>query len=89
MMCDNVPPLIVVKFCCYPVVIIFICMLNGEWQSDWPAEVLATLQYTVLFRVTPIRWDFLFTVQGSITVALLTSGRIAVMLCGVSTAVSL
>jgi len=58
-----------------------IFMENGEWPSVWSAEILDTLQYTVMFSVTPIRCDFLFTVQGSITTTEPTSGWITVMLC--------
>jgi hypothetical protein len=44
------------KFCCYPIVITFICMETGEWQSDWYSEVLATLQYTVLLSESHQVW---------------------------------
>jgi len=81
MKCDNLPALIIVKFCCCRFVDSCICMDYGEWQSVWYAEVLGTLQYTVLFSAMLIRCDFLFTVQGSITVTEPSSGRITAMLC--------
>ena len=77
------------KICCGLIIVTFICLENREWPSVWCAEVLDTLQHTVLFSVTPIRCDFLFAVQGSMTLAVPTSGRITVMLCSVFTLVSL